>query len=296
MNIARTIAAAISLVGAACGSHSEDTFDAAPRDESWEVLVDATWELEAGTEGYLCDYVTLDRDVRISALRPVSAEGTHHVVVGIADSYAAEDGVVPCDATELGDSMVFAAGIGTEGLELPAGTAFELTKGTRLVMNLHVFNPGSEVLAGTSGVEILEAAPDGDEHLLESIFAGPIDFSIPAGGELTHGGDCTFKRERTVIGLAPHMHALGTHMRVHVVRADGTEQLVHDAPYTLDDQQYSLFEDPLTVAAGERVRVTCSWENPTDDAIRFGPDATDEMCFAALLRYPATDADPLCIQ
>jgi hypothetical protein len=164
------------------------------------------------------------------------------------------------------------------------------------LLNLHLVNATGGALLGTSAVDFVAGEPQDEQHLLEAQFAGPIDFSVPPGDELVHEGDCTFDKAGTIVAVAPHMHALGTHLRATVRHVDGTETVIHDAAFDEDDQSYAVLDEPVSLGEGERVHVTCEWENPTAESMSFGTAAKDEMCFALLLRYPPVGADPICFE
>jgi hypothetical protein len=36
----------------------------------------------------------------------------------------------------------------------------------------------------------------------------------------------------------------------------------------------------LSTTAGQRLKVSCSWDNPTDREVRWGEGTSDEMCLA----------------
>ena len=262
--------------------------------DSWAALISGDWSLPPGVEGYRCVYATLDRDLTIGALRLAAVEGTHHATLGIVDEYDGPDGFVPCTATDFGDTLLFGAGVGTAPLELPEGAAIRVTAGTRLVLNLHLLNASADQRSGTSGIEIREVAPDTVDETVESVFAGPTTFEIPAHEVSSASGACTLQDAGSVLGVMPHMHQLGRHLSAVVAHADGSETPLFDGPYDFESQVYEVFDEAVATAPGDRVVVTCTWDNSTADVVTFGSSTYSEMCFLALLQTPATGRATIC--
>jgi hypothetical protein len=45
-------------------------------------------------------------------------------------------------------------------------------------------------------------------------------------------------------------------------------------------QQFFFYQQPLTVPASTSVKLTCTWDNPTDKTIVWGEGTEDEMCLS----------------
>ena len=98
-------------------------------------------------------------------------------------------------------------------------------------------------------------------------------------------GLCTAKQRARVLSIAPHMHGLGRHSKVELLRRDGSVQMLHDMAFDFNNQTSYLFDD-LWIEQGEQIRTTCTWD-PTQRPIVFGFSSEDEMCFLSTLAYPA---------
>jgi hypothetical protein len=104
----------------------------------------------------------------------------------------------------------------------------------------------------------------------------------------TVSGGCTFQQDATLLSIWPHMHQLGTHLKV-VHEATGGDVTLHDQPFDFNEQlNYAI--TPTLVKAGEGIQVTCSYVNTSGGTVIFGDSSDSEMCFAGLYRYPATGA------
>ena len=96
-------------------------------------------------------------------------------------------------------------------------------------------------------------------------------------------GRCVAKQRARVLWMAPHMHELGRHAKLEVLRKDGTRQLLHDGPFDFSEQTAYTFDD-LWLEQGETIQTTCTWD--TKRKVVFGFASNEEMCFVYTLAYP----------
>jgi hypothetical protein len=251
----------------------------------WEVLIDGAWSLSPADEGYTCVVATVPEDIYIGAFRPIAPTGTHHTV--LTQGATQSDGVYPCSAGTNGENMLYGSGVGTEADYLPPGVAVKLSAGDKLLLNLHLFNASSGELTGISGVEVKRIDPADVVHEATSVLAGTINIAIPPQSSATATGYCTMPNPVTIFGVGPHMHQLGSQMKVTAL-TDAGDEVVHDAPYTFDDQRHFPVSPLLELDAGDQIRVDCTYDNPTQQFVTFGDSSNSEMCFAGLFLYPAS--------
>lgn len=261
---------------------------AGSEDEGWETIISTDWELAAGQERYFCQRTTLTEDVYVSAVKAINPLGTHHTALTAAASAVQPDGLSQCTSRGLEPQGIFGSGVGTEPVTYPDGVGLRLRAGQQLLLNLHVFNVGTEPLTGTSGTAIRRADPADVEHVAESLLAGPAGFSIPAGGETTVRGTCTMTHDTTLFAVQPHMHQTGVHMKGVALSSVAGEVMLHDGDFDFENQLvYSI--DPVEMKQGDVVQVECTFDNRGDTPISFGESSTQEMCFLVLHRYPAAE-------
>jgi hypothetical protein len=110
---------------------------------------------------------------------------------------------------------------------------------------------------------------------------------------LTVGG-CLMSEDATLVAVAPHMHVLGTYMKVTAQSSIEGDVVIHDAPYDFNEQSFAQIA-PLRMAKGDNVRVECTHTNTTASTVTFGESTRSEMCFAGLYRYPATADNFICV-
>lgn len=276
-------------MGGADGGNNNGGADADTAPGEWRNLIDATWVRPPG-EGYYCSRVTTTEDLWISEFRAINPEGTHHTVLTVIENPSQPDGEFDCNAGTNADRMIYGSGVGTDPFKFPDGVGVHLPAGTQLLLNLHLFNTTETALNGISGTEIRVVPASEIQHEAEAVLMGPtFTLNIPPGTQ-TSSGSCTQNGDVTFISVGPHMHQLGTHMKVTAESSiDGTK-VIHDAPYTFYEQNAYDLDPHIRMARGDKLRVECTYNNNTGSTVTFGDSSTQEMCFATIYRYPAFGA------
>ena len=270
--------------GATTGAGAGGSTGSGPPPGEWQTLIEGEWSVAPGSESYTCVVATVERDMYISAFRPISPLGTHHTV--LTRAVGGNDGTYPCDAATNGQNMIFGSGVGTETLQLPEGVAVRLSQGERLLLNLHLFNTDTAVLTGLSGTEVLLIDPSEVVEESRVVLAGTQDINIPAQSTKTESGSCSIDRDVTIWAVAPHMHQYGTHMTITAMES-GAPNVLHDDAYDFDGQLAYVLDTPLSLSQGDRVDVDCTFNNTSTSTVGFGDSSNAEMCFGGLFYYPA---------
>jgi hypothetical protein len=84
-----------------------------------------------------------------------------------------------------------------------------------------------------------------------------------------------------IIAATPHMHLKGTAMQVTVARANGRVDVVHDEPFSFQNQRG--YQEDIIINPGDSITTACSYNAPAT----FGQGTNDEMCYWFALAYPA---------
>ena len=260
-------------------------------------LMEGDWSLAPGQEGYFCVYVTVPRDLYVKAFRPLNPNGTHHAVLTRYTGASPADGTVPCNVGTNGQSMIYGSGVGAPDFAFPTGVGLHLATGTRLLLNLHVYNATDAELTGRSGTLFQEATAAEVQNLAELVLAGPtVALSVPPGVS-TQSGTCNLSSLTNepiqVFALSQHMHRLGTHMRSVVTRG-ATEIVLQDIPYNFEEQAFHHTPSLVELLPGDVLKTECTFDNTTGSLVRFGESSDDEMCFTDLFYYPAQGASYIC--
>lgn len=236
---------------------------------------------------------TVQQDMWIRGFHAVAPVGTHHTVLS-AFNLALPDGVSVCNGFVQGNTLLYGSGVGTDPLELPGDVAVRVTAGTRLLLNLHLYNASTTVLPGTSGIQVEVVDPQTVAHRAQLVLAGTEDITIPNTGATTLSGQCTFGQETTLMAMMPHMHTLGTHMKVTLTGGQLPDQVLMDDEYYFDDQRFRVLSPLVTAQQGQRLAIECTYYNDTDRTFVFGESTNDEMCYAALYFYPEAPVGVTC--
>lgn len=248
---------------------------------AWQPLMTAEWQLGPGEEitSDLHTFV-LDRDMYIGGIRPIAPKGTHHTVLA--------------NGPAIMGNIIYASGVGTNPLEFPPGVGLKLHAGDELTLQLHLFNTALESLSGTSGIEVVEIAPEDIQEEADIFLPGPIDLNIAPNQVTTQSGVCTVDSEQTIFAVFPHMHQLGTHFKT-TLTIGGADTVIHDGAYDFNHQAFIRFE-PIQLKPGDSITTECTWNNTTQQTVGWGESSTTEMCFSILYRYPAKADQGFCIQ
>jgi hypothetical protein len=281
-------AAIVAALLAGCGGGDAPSSPDAPAiPDGYTRLIGRTWTLGPGDlDTYRCVRFTVPEDTYVTNIIAQAPLGTHHTLLTFADNAATrgEDGEQNCGVATSGMVMLYASGVGTDPLDLPEGVGVKIAAGQQIHLNLHLFNATDGELSGETAI-LVKAQPAPPPMLAEMVFAGRFQFFIPADpGPFSVTGGCTSSRDFELFALWPHQHQIGTHQKVTI---GGTTLL--DTPFSFEEQQYYLVSH--RVRQGDRIEVTCTWENDTGRAVTFGESSEDEMCFSGMYRYPAEGAN-----
>jgi len=183
-------------------------------------------------------------------------------------------------------SLVSGGGVGTPGLTFPEGTAMTLQGGTQVVLQLHLLNATSAP-EQPSGVINLVGTNATDLTPVGLLIAGTLDIDIPphkSGVNVVGGCSAPFDMPN-VFAAFPHMHQLGTNISLSLTPQGSTKAdvLLNQA---WDFGNQGVYPAKGSARKGDRVSVTCTYDNPGDTTVTFGESTTNEMCIGVLYYYP----------
>ncbi|MFT3767195.1 MAG: peptidylglycine alpha-amidating monooxygenase [Minicystis sp.] len=245
-------------------------------------------------------YICYGVDVTVSAKRHITSfipyiensKIVHHIVLFQSDA-SAPPGPVPCSFGGSMSRIVAVWAPGNPGFSLPQEAGLPLEGTAHYVLQVHYNN--IQHLSGetdASGFDLCttdELRPNDADVLA----FGTENFNVPAHGSLDVS--CDFQVPEGsgsyhVIGAMPHMHKLGTVIETKNIPG-GTGAPVDIGsrdPWNFDTQYWTPLDQ--VVQAGDTVRTRCAWTNPSDQAVHFGENTEDEMCFTFELYYPKIES------
>lgn len=255
-------------------------------------LLGRAWHLNVGqADTYMCVRITVPQDLYITAFMAQAPFGTHHTVLSVRDGQPGTDGEYSCNASSLDMNMLYASGVGTDVLELPAGVGLKVSAGQQLNLNLHLFNASDQAISGESAI-LVKAQATPPPMLAEMMFAGTFNINVAPGQTKTVTGGCTLPSgvNQQLFALWPHMHQYATHQKVQLTHGAVTSTLL-DHAYSFSEQAYYPQQPLVPVTGGDRIAVSCTYTNTSSSTITFGDSSNQEMCFSGLYFYPARGAN-----
>ncbi|KIG11804.1 hypothetical protein DB30_02436 [Enhygromyxa salina] len=285
-------------------------------------------EVPAGVDSFACVSIDpgLDDEVWITGVQliPDNEQVVHHVLImldatGASAGIAGVDGTYPCEELHLG-TMLGSYFPGSAPTRLPEGAGVPFPAGARIVLAFH-YHPttaGSGVDQSSLAVRWTAEAPDYDALISTlgnatsaagGLLPGPNDpqgepaFHVPAGAKnhtetMQLAVPPGLPDGTRLFMLGPHMHDVGTEIRMTHAR-DGDEQcMIHDPAWNPDWQSVYAIEGAIeelpTLIEGDVLTMQCTYDNSLDNprvvealagygldspiTVTMGSAALDEMC------------------
>jgi hypothetical protein len=229
----------------------------------------------------------------------------HHWILYTESAPAPDGDIQPCDLSGLlgflcgqgsTRSMVTGWAPGRGDFQLPDGVGLELpAPGALMALEVHYFNYGTATALDRSGVEVCTTSQF-RAHTASVSWLGTESIRIPANSTGTATGTCTPLRNGLGLNDAihvlyswPHMHRLGRHLTTVVNHSMGPQEVLYDGDFSFDYQV--LHDTPLLLQAGDTLTTRCTYQNTTNNDVRFGQSTTEEMCFDFVYAWPAHALD-----
>lgn len=188
---------------------------------------------------------------------------------------------------EQGFPYLYAWAPGTGAIEFPNG-GMRLRPGDRLRVEIH-YNNGAGVTdaVDSSGIRLWVGPPEGIEYGMMSPTTWNIWVPANSTGSVTQ--ECTASMDFQIVAGMPHMHEIGDTFDHDVIRSDGTvDNLISLTGWSFEAQYF--YDMPMSVSAGDQLRMRCGYDNPTNETVTAGLGTSDEMCFDFMVVTPAAAA------
>jgi hypothetical protein len=241
-----------------------------------------------GADEEWCEVVELPGDPSetyfIGRTETAMAPFSHHLIISFApegsarlDEAALGSPVVCAGAHAFGNNLVTLAGAAETYVssELPPGIGHVLRGGQRLVFDYHALNTSTGPVPAAHRLNLHRVDHIEKRAQIFGFYNQYIE--IPPHSTRSFVDQCTFNSEILVWRLNRHTHRRGTDFTIwwH----GGARDSEHLWTSTDWEQDISFhFGEPVVMPAGTGFRWECAFDNPTDETLIFGPEATDEMC------------------
>lgn len=256
--------------------------------------------VESGKENTQCVVKRLGNagPIHIGSIKNDLGTASHHLIVyRVSDT---EEKLEPFDCDPFTDTLDATKGSTLmisqkkeDLLQLPAGVGYTLDPNQMIRLEMHYINTTANPveLKGTSTFTELADADFKEEA--NFLFIGSPDIKIPAHSKQTLGpiffqlpdeyADAKF------FAMTGHEHKMGTNVTVNLSTSKedpGTP--LYDVPnWQWSEPATVQFQTPVTVPQGGGFTFTCEWNNTSDQQIKFGESANQEMCFFWAYYYPS---------
>ncbi len=240
-------------------------------------------------------YMCYGFDVPTTAKRHVVGFGpkidnpkiVHHLLLFQADS---SYGTTPqqCSATTSAQwRLVTGWAPGGPNMETPPEAGFPEEGTTHWILQVH-YNNASGQNAGQvdkSGYDLCttDKLRPNDAAVMAP---GTLKMTLPprATTDITCNWSPMLIGKVHFFGATPHMHKLGTKMSTYVTH-NGVKTKVVDQQ-NFDFNYQSAYPASVDLQDGDTVSTRCAWNNTTDQAVQWGENTGDEMCFNFIPYYP----------
>lgn len=194
-----------------------------------------------------------------------------------------------CSASQPGAYFVTGWAPGANHLPLPPDVGLALPPPTgELVLEIHYYNPDGDVgQQDGTGVEFCTAPAGTRPHTAGVSSTGTEGICIEPLSSKEVSGNCVPRTDLGdihIIGLSPHMHRAGTRMRVEIDRANGVQDVLHDAAFSFDYQTF--YSKDAVLRPGDTMRTRCYYQNLTSARVPYGQRTQDEMCYGWVWAWP----------
>ena len=248
--------------------------------------------VQPGRDRLSCEYLELPNRTLLDVQRFVirARPRIHHVAIGAYlgqnrdPQYLSHgqlrDGIQcwaigPPDMAEHATALLGAVRPGA--YDIPDGYAVTLLPHQPVSVVTHTFNRSRRKRTTRVRLTVVPASPAKVVHHLEALDALALYFELPPQQKTEYVADFTAPIDVNVAMLASHQHRYGTRVAVHrVIGGIEAEQIYENLNWR--EPKLVWLDPPVHLAAGERLRVHCEWDNRSDQTLRFGGSANDEMC------------------
>lgn len=245
------------------------------------------------TDQYMCFGVDIQADKKkhIVGFGPKidNKRILHHILV-----FESKESVSPepheCSAFQGSWKLITGWAPGGTAFETPPEAGIPLNQGTtHYAVQLHYNNAlnlgGQEDLSGFDLCTTEQLRPN-DAGVLAF---GTLKIDVPP--RATKTVSCDYELDDrfsgvTFFGASPHMHKKGVSIATRrLVGGSGAEEPVF-VQDKFDFENQSNNKINVKVSSKDVFRTSCTFTNPGDQAVKFGENTEDEMCFNFLTYYP----------
>ena len=236
--------------------------------------------------------LTEDRALVAYEILPGVKHEVHHVALFAApmasaaasDAVEAGPGWTCFGGGGAGSSIVGSWVPGSPVTRHPDNTGVRLRAGDAIIMQVHYNTSSGPLVPDRTRLKLKYGAAATTRQAAVLGFANT-SFTIPPntlGYSITH--TTSLPAGGRLYGVQPHMHLLGKRIRMELLAGGATTCLVDVPAWQFHWQQMYFYDTAggISLPSGAQLRITCTWDNPGTQTVRFGEGTAEEMCGGGL--------------
>ena len=229
--------------------------------------------------------VTVATDLVAAEVIPGTLNEVHHVIIARDPGGAGTAGKpatgFECDGVP--GQLLYAWVPGARPFQLPSGVGMTLAPTDKLYMQMHYHrNPSVTPSPDKTTTRLYYAKSTQAQHAW-TVWTGTPTFTIPPNTtDFPVDANCTVTGDWQIIGVAPHMHNLGTRFATSATVSGADACLMQIPRWDFNWQGGYNLQKPVTLKAGDRIATHCTYNNNTALPVSFGESTGNEMCFGFL--------------
>lgn len=204
-----------------------------------------------------------------------NAQVLHHWIL-FEEPSAVDGNAAEIIGAHPGGAMMHGWAPGGSDLYFTPDLGMRMDGASNYLLEVH-YNSTDPNAVDASGLEICVAETQPENEAIISWLGTDAINGTSSSGTCDPRGNETIH----IVAGTPHMHLKGSHMKVTVERAGGGSEVVHDEPFSFENQRG--YPADITINPGDRLTTTCTYSAPST----FGRGTNEEMCYWFALAYPA---------
>lgn len=160
--------------------------------------------------------------------------------------------------------------------QFPAGVALKMPANHKLDVNLHYVNKGTNTIQGECYINLYKANPSQVVYEAQPIFISTQEILLRPNQKTVVLKTFNNTQVWKVFMLTSHTHKLGERFEVQIAAGPRKGEVIY-ASSNWHHPTIETYDPPLELKAGEGLTMVITYNNTTDQVVRFGLKSTDEM-------------------
>jgi hypothetical protein len=293
-----SLSSALSL--AACSGKSSSSSSSGVATGTTYSLTFGPVTVQPGEEHTKCVVQRLGNPaaIHVGTIHNVLSTGSHHMIVYRSNDTTEQ--TTPFDCIPFTDTLDPTKGSTLmvtqkhdDLLNLPDGVAFALEQNQMVRMEVHYINPSAQPIDVTATANFITMDESRFKDEADFLFVGSPDISLPPHTQTTLG-PVHFQlpsdyADSKFFAITGHEHQFGTNVIISTAaNANDPGTSVYNVPGWKWSEPTTVVSDPpFSIPSGGGFNFSCSWNNTSDNTVKFGESANNEMCFFWAYYYPS---------